>query len=76
MATQVIEKYLPKTAFYINNTFDTDGRTRGVHHNYVIEQKIINLSTPISEQSTANVKKIDAEMIQYLEDIDTPISRK
>ena len=70
MAIQVIEEYLPKTAEYINHVFDVDGKDRGGHHNYVIEQEICDLGTPICDQSSENVGSIDNRMLKYLHYLD------
>jgi hypothetical protein len=71
MATQAIEEYLPKTAEYINHIFDIDGRERGGHHNYVVQQYICNLSTPICDQSTVNHEAIDISVLKHLKYLDT-----
>lgn len=71
MATQIIEEFLPQTAKYINHVFDNNGTNRGGHHNHVIEQKIINLETPIADQCAENIAEIDKNMLHYLKDLDT-----
>ena len=42
MAIKEIEKYLPKTAAYINQVFEKEGLERGGHHNFVAERHMVN----------------------------------
>ncbi|MCP3922521.1 MAG: hypothetical protein GY714_08050 [Desulfobacterales bacterium] len=69
MATQTIEVYAPKTAKYINSV---DYNRQG-HHNHVITQKFLNLSTPLIRKTANSLKELDTELLQYLKYLDTPI---
>lgn len=67
MASKLIEEYFPKTAEYVNSE-KVDNR-KG-HHNYVIEQKVLNLTIPLASQSNEDVNILDEEFVEYLKNLD------
>ena len=71
MASRLIEDYFPKTAEYINSSEVSEERAG--HHNYVIEQKVLNLVVPLANMKESEVKKLDDEFLEYLRELDVPI---
>lgn len=75
MATQTIEQYFPKTAKYINSIFEKEGKERGGHHNYVIDQRCCNFSQTYGDTMVNSTKdtleKADNDFLKYLKDLDT-----
>jgi hypothetical protein len=78
MALQIIEEYFPKTAKYINDVYDKEGKDRCGHHNYVIEQRICNFSynygMTVDECEKAGridiLQTADTDFVEYLRYID------
>jgi len=74
MAIQLIEECFPETAAYINQVFDRDGRERGGHHNYVIEQRCCNFSqtydTTIADSDAKTLREADKNFVSYLRELD------
>lgn len=68
MASKLIEEYFPKVAEYINSDKITGNRVG--HHNYVIEQKVLKLLTPLTSQSKNKIEKLDEEFLRYLKRLD------
>jgi len=66
MATPTIEKFLPLTSGYINSVFEKDGRERGGHHNYVIEQLICNSNPCFDDMSKEEISEHDEQYLKYL----------
>ncbi|WP_439438036.1 hypothetical protein [Salinivibrio costicola] len=70
MAAKVIEQYLPKTTDYINWVFDTEGKERGGHHNYVAEQYVLNTITPLASQNAVELSDTDEALLNKLRNLD------
>ncbi len=68
MASKLIEEYFPKTAEYVNSK-KVEGNRKG-HHNYVVEQRVLRLTTPLSSQSNEEVSALDEELTEYLMELD------
>lgn len=62
--------YLPKTNAYINWVFETIGKDRGGHHNYVAEQAVSNLTTAFDNQTLSQKESTDLEIFKHLHALD------
>lgn len=68
MASKLIKEYFPKTAEYINSK--TLSLERVGHHNYVVEQKVLNLTTPLVKQSKEKIMELDEYFFGCLKNLD------
>lgn len=70
MSTSTIEQYLPQTAAYINWIFAHDSEERGGHHNYVVEQSILNSTTRYTDMSADELVWADVDAFKMLYALD------
>ena len=73
MANPTIEKYLPRTARYIERVLNEQGEKRGGHHNHVINQRILSGTSPsfnLQSMSEDSLLSFDASCLNYLQVLD------
>jgi hypothetical protein len=61
---------LPQTETYIQWVFNNTSEKRGGHHNYVIEQRVLNLPIPLDDMSKDEIVYFDVECFKYLYALD------
>ena len=70
MAIKEIEKYLPKTAAYINEVFEKEGLERGGHHNFVAERYMIDSYFPLYYLDKKALDVHDERLLAKLKQLD------
>jgi hypothetical protein len=70
MTKEYINDDLPLAANYINGVIEAGEYDRAGHHNYVVEQAVLNTIVPIADMTTQKLKLFDKEMVAFLERLD------